>query len=359
METARVAGFDPVPDRRWREIDIGNWEGLTRHQVLERFPDEIARANAGEPIRLGGGESWAQLAARVEQAMGELVDEVPDGSRVLVFTHGGVIHAAVEAGLAVAGRTNDGNRRLGHVRNASISDVVAARGAFRLDSYNDTVHLGDRSPDGSTIALIRHGESEANVAGRWHGRTDGPLSERGRVQAAVLGERYPGVNRVFASPLKRARDSATAFAAPHGVEVAIRDDLVEIDFGVWENLTFGEISERHPEEWAAVYEHGYDLPRGGTGETFAGAGARLGAVIEEIAARHAGERVALVSHGGLIWAAVARILGLDWRAWRGLAIPRNASVTHVTVDGFPSVVDYNTGAPEPHRRPPLRERLEP
>ena len=354
METAAVAGFDPSPDRRWREIDIGHWEGLTREEVNRRFPDEITKANAGEPVRLGGGESWAELAVRVKRAVSELAAEIPDGSRVLVFTHGGVIHAAVEAGLGLVGRhlTDDGNSRLGHVRNASVTRVVAGASEFRLDSYNDVVHLGIGPAHGPVIALIRHGESEANVAGRWHGRTDGPLSEHGRAQAVALGERYLDVTRVFASPLARARETAEAFAASHHIEVGIRDDLVEIDLGVWENLTVAEISERHPDEWAAVFEHGHDLPRGGTGETSAGAGARLGAAIDDVAARHAGERVALVSHGGLIWAAIARIIGIEWQAWRSLGFPGNASVTHVGVDGAPALVDYNTGAP------PLRARVE-
>ena len=46
METAAVAGFDPSPDRRWREIDTGHWEGLTRDEVNRRFSDEITKANA-------------------------------------------------------------------------------------------------------------------------------------------------------------------------------------------------------------------------------------------------------------------------------------------------------------------------
>src|SRR3989304_2196989 len=151
---------------------------------------------------------------------------------------------------------------------------------------------------GRVARLSRHGESEANVAGRWHGRADGPLSEHGRAQAVALGERYLDVTRVFASPLARARETAEAFAASHHIEVGIRDDLVEIDLGVWENLTVAEISERHPDEGAAVFEHGHDLPRGGTGETSAGAGARLGAAIDDGAARPPRGRGAVGGRGG-------------------------------------------------------------
>jgi probable phosphoglycerate mutase len=157
--------------------------------------------------------------------------------------------------------------------------------------------------------------------------------------------------------VERARATAEALAAPHGLSVATRHDLVEIDFGEWEDMTFAEISARHPEEWSAVFEHGHDLPRGRTGETFAGAGARLGAAIQEVAARHPGERVALVCHGGLIWAATARILGIPWRAWRSLSIPANASLSHVRIeDRGPVLVDYNTGVPaDGHSRVPRPE----
>ena len=60
-----------------------------------------------------------------------------------------------------------------------------------------------------------------------------------------------------------------------------------------------------------MFEAGHDLPRGGTGETFGAAGRRLAAAIDDIVAHHSGQRIAVVSHGGLIWAASARILGID------------------------------------------------
>jgi len=349
METAGLAGLEVTPDPRWREIDIGRWEGLTRAEVHARYPDESARAAAGEPVRLGGGESWVELHDRIRTALEQLIGEASDGSRVAVVTHGGVIHAAVEAGFARGGHdltdlTNDGSRRLGPLRNASVTDVIATEGGFHLKVFNDVTHLGTDSEDEAAIALIRHGESEANLMGRWHGRTDGPLSERGRSQAEALGARHPAVSRVYTSPLRRARATAEAFAAHHHLPVGIRDDLIEIDFGAWEDLTFTEISQRHPEEWSAVFEHGHDLPRGGTGETFDGAGKRLDGAIGDVSMMHPGERIALVSHGGLIWAAAARILGIGWSAWRSLSIPGNATVSNVRVtDGSSVLVDYNTG----------------
>ncbi len=346
IETARLAGLDAVPDPRWREVDIGAWEGLTREEVRERYADDHARIAAGEPVPLGGAESWADLADRIGRSLSTLASELPDGSRVAIMAHGGVVRAAITAGFRAAGHplTGPGIRALGPPRNTSITEMGIGRdGEFHLKSYNDSGHLPAEAFDGSVVVLVRHGESEANVSGAWHGRTDGPLSERGHAQAAALGERYEWVDRVFASPLERARVTADALARANGLLVEVRDDLVEVDLGEWEGLTVGEIAAGHPELWSAIFERGEDLPRGVTGETFGASGERLDAAIADLVARHPGKRIALVSHGGLIWAAVARILQIDWRGFRCLGFPDNAGVTHVRAGTAGLVVaDYNT-----------------
>jgi len=346
LETARIAGLDATPDSRWREVDIGAWEGLTRDEVRERYADDHARIAAGEPVPMGGAESWADLTDRIRRSLAELVDELPDRSRVAIMTHGGVVRAALIAGFRAAGHPlpRDGIRSLGPPRNTGMTEVSLGRdGEFHLTAYNDASHLPAEPFDGSVVVLVRHGESEANVMGAWHGRTDGPLSALGQAQASALGDRYEWVDRVFASPLERARLTADALARANDLSVEIRDDLIEVDLGEWEGLTTGEIAAGHPELWSAVFERGEDLPRGGSGETFETAGRRLRGAIDDVVARHPGERVALVSHGGLIFAIATRILQIDWRGFRCLGFPANAAVSHVrVVDGSLVLADYNT-----------------
>ena len=195
------------------------------------------------------------------------------------------------------------------------------------------------------VFLVRHGESEANTVGIWHGITDGPLSARGREQGAELAARYGEVDHLYSSHLQRARLTAAAFGAGRGLEPAMRSDLHEMGYGRWEGLTAEQIQEVFPEDWAANYVEGNDVPRGLTGETAAGTAARMREAVEAMAAAHPGGRVLAFSHGGAIRALVGGVLGLGVAARDLLESPGNVSVTHLRVGGRGiTVADYNTGA---------------
>jgi probable phosphoglycerate mutase len=344
VDTAGLAGLDPVLDPGWREMDIGDWEGLTRTEVHERFQDQIRRLVAGDrDVAMGGGETWREFGDRIGRSLDALVAQTPPGSNVLVMAHGGVIHAVLGRGLALGGGRP---WPVARVRNTAITEVVAGEDGFQLKSFNDSRHApistGTEGDVGHVVALVRHGQSEANVAGRWHGITDGPLTEVGRRQGAELAARYDGVSRVFSSPLQRARLTAAAYAAPTGLEVEIADELIELDFGRWEGLTTDEIEQRFPEEFERVFIGGEDLPRGGSGETFAGGGERLEAVVRRLVVGNGDGPTAMFTHGGAIWALAAKVLGIEWRDWRTLDIPSNVSTTHVRVtDDRPVLMDYN------------------
>jgi broad specificity phosphatase PhoE len=211
--------------------------------------------------------------------------------------------------------------------------------------FNDASHSETSAhpdEDGTVVALIRHGETLANLAGRWHGITDGPLSERGMAQAAALAASYDGVSHVYSSHLSRARETAAALATAVGTTVEVRPDLHEIDFGGWEDHTPEEIQTLHPDDWRAVYEDHHDLPRGGTGETAAAAGARMARAVAEIAGAHAGGRVAAVTHGGSIRAYAADVVGLGFDNRSHLALPGNTEVSHFRMTGSgPVLSSYN------------------
>lgn len=97
------------------------------------------------------------------------------------------------------------------------------------------------------IQLVRHGESEGNVAATLQGcRLDTPLSARGRRQAESLAIRLQAedVDTVVSSPMMRAKETAEIIAAPHGLGITLDTDLVEFDWGTWTGRLLDEEMER-------------------------------------------------------------------------------------------------------------------
>lgn len=344
-QTAAGAGLEPEFDPLWREMDIGRWEGLTREEVVARYGDELRALASGEETAAGGGETWGTFCRRVDAAFECLGGRLRPGQRALVVTHGGAIHT-LAAGLL---RFRERGRPwpVEHGENTSLTVLVSEGGPWQVRTLNDAAHLGRApapDPETTVVGLARHGESEANTVGIWHGVTDGPLSRRGKVQGAELAARYDSVDHLYSSHLQRARLTAASFGAGRGLEPSLRPDLHEMDYGHWEGLTSEQIQGLFPDDWAANYVHGGDLPRGRTGETAAGAAARMQRAVEEIAAGHRGGRVLAFSHGGAIRACVGGILGLGAAARDLLESPGNTSVTHLRVGkGSIVVADYNTG----------------
>jgi broad specificity phosphatase PhoE len=147
------------------------------------------------------------------------------------------------------------------------------------------------------VWLVRHAETEWSRAGRHTGRTDIPLTDRGREVARALRARLEGhaFALVLCSPLSRARETAQLA----GLECSgLRDDLLEWNYGEYEGITTPEIREGRP---------GWYLWRDGApgGESPDDVAARCDRVIAE--ARAADGDVALVAHGHIL-----RSLGARW-----------------------------------------------
>lgn len=101
------------------------------------------------------------------------------------------------------------------------------------------------------LILVRHGQTEWNQLGRIQGRTDIPLNDTGIMQARAAGEwlSQRRIDAVYSSPMQRAFDTATEIARPHGLPVISLDDIIEIDFGLWEEKTADELKKLYPEYW--------------------------------------------------------------------------------------------------------------
>lgn len=162
----------------------------------------------------------------------------------------------------------------------------------------------------TTILLARHGETDWNRENRFQGHADPPLNERGREQARELAARLQGepVAAVYASPLARARETAEIVAAQLGRSVETVAALREVDVGSWAGLTRAQVRERFPEAFARWVAHG---PGWDDGETYEQMGERVVEALYELARRHPGEQILVVTHGGPVRAAQAHAAGVS------------------------------------------------
>ena len=171
------------------------------------------------------------------------------------------------------------------------------------------------------LILVRHGELPEEYRGRFIGRTDPPLSASGRAAVAALQPRFAAYapRRVYAGTLRRAWQSARLLA---GDAVIPEERLREIDFGLFENLTFAEIDRRYPEltaDWmrapaAMRFPEGGDMRLHRRG---------IAAFLEEKIFPSA-ETAALVTHGGVLPVVLAEVLHIPLEAAWQLQMARGS-----------------------------------
>ena len=171
----------------------------------------------------------------------------------------------------------------------------------------------------TTFYLIRHGETDWNLHGRWQGHTDIPLNADGRAQAHQLAARLhaDGVrfDAIYSSDLQRAWETATVVGAALDLAPLPLPALREINVGSWSGLTGAEV-QAHDGETYARYRSGEDVARGG-GERFLDLYTRVVAAVEQLAEQQPGRTLALFTHGGpvraLLLHAARDQAGLDVR----------------------------------------------
>lgn len=181
------------------------------------------------------------------------------------------------------------------------------------------------------IILVRHGQIQANVDKLWHGWTDSALTEEGRQQALKAAQRlaqeHRDINAVYASPLQRTRDTAAAIAALLNHEVNLHEDLKEYGIGDLEGVSFGDLHKIH-NFFDQVKSDPHYAPQGG--ESIHGVATRVTNALNEIVARHRGEKVLAVSHGAAMALALANFLHQDPYAWEKYHF-HNTAVTELVI----------------------------
>jgi probable phosphoglycerate mutase len=171
----------------------------------------------------------------------------------------------------------------------------------------------------TTLLLARHGETDWNRELRIQGSSDIQLNELGRQQAQFLAQELTDVDldAIYSSDLSRAKATAAAVAATHGLDVNLDPRLRERSFGSWEGLTREDIGA---------------FPQGSRhdGESDDEVRERMLAAVQEIAANHPGEQVLIVSHGGALNTLWHHALGVRVERWANCAVYKLA----VRDDGF-------------------------
>lgn len=156
--------------------------------------------------------------------------------------------------------------------------------------------------EATRIIAVRHGETAWNVDARIQGQLDIGLNDTGRWQARRVGEALATeqITAVYSSDLGRAHETAQAVAQVAGIPVVADEGLRERSFGIFEGKTFDEIHETWPDHahnWRKRIPE-WQPPDGG--ESLLELRERVTRTMQELAARHPGELIVVVAHGGVL-----------------------------------------------------------
>jgi 2,3-bisphosphoglycerate-dependent phosphoglycerate mutase len=155
--------------------------------------------------------------------------------------------------------------------------------------------------DRTQVIIVRHGQTQWNIKLIRQGHLDSPLTERGIAQAKALGERLTRetFSALYSSDLGRAVQTAQMIAVATGHKIVTDERLRERHLGIFQGLNGNEIREKYPEEYRLHRTLGpsYVIPGGESVEQQV---ARNVAFLNEIAVKHVGETIVVVTHGGVL-----------------------------------------------------------
>ena len=197
----------------------------------------------------------------------------------------------------------------------------------------------------TTLYLIRHAEAEGNLYRRIQGQWDGEITPRGKRQIEALAERFRDVplDAVYSSDLRRTIETAGAILRYHDLPLQTTPRLREIYMGAWEGLAWGDADHAEPEQ---MFYFNHDPARWQIpgAEPYAVLEARMTSALRDIAARHPGGTVAVVSHGTAIRTYLAARLGIASGEIGTLAHGDNTCVAKLEFENGAVHVAYHNDA---------------
>jgi broad specificity phosphatase PhoE len=177
------------------------------------------------------------------------------------------------------------------------------------------------------VFLVRHGQTKSNVTGFYMGRSEEELTEVGYEQVQRLSSRLSGlpIASVYTSPLRRAYATAMIIAEPHGVELKVVNNLIEMNLGDWQGLYTNEISRTWPKLWKRwrVDPSEVTIPNG---ESLYDVAERAISAFNTVVESNQGNQAIIVAHEVIVKLIVAYVISAPNSIYRRFEI-NNASLT--------------------------------
>jgi probable phosphoglycerate mutase len=178
------------------------------------------------------------------------------------------------------------------------------------------------TPDTTRICFIRHGETDWNAEKRIQGHLDIALNATGRAQALAMAfsAAHARFDALYSSDLARAMETAQALAQREALEVKPLPQFRERNYGVFQGLTAAEGKVRHPQAHAHYVARDFDYDFE-TGESMRHFAERVEQGVHWLMQHHAGQSVAVVTHGGVLDILYRRATGRPLHTPRDFVIP--------------------------------------
>jgi len=243
------------------EVDLGPWSGLTKNEIKNNFPEELALWQK-DPKKLTinrkDGSKFQPIKELFSQAEDFLkfIFNAHSGSSktILIVAHNAILRCLI---LKLINDPSKGFRRL-KLDNTSISICNITfnnrhERQVQIECLNNIAHLHPNIPQKNgkkRIILVRHGETDWNRQGRFQGQIDIPLNINGKAQAEAAGKFLENIiiQKAFSSPLSRPKETASIILKEHSkIQISLKDNLKEISHGEWEGKLESEIKSDWPE----------------------------------------------------------------------------------------------------------------
>ncbi|WP_320664139.1 histidine phosphatase family protein [Prochlorococcus sp. MIT 1223] len=308
------------------EIDLAPWTGLTKEEVKTRFPEDYLtwQRNPNELVfRRNDGTTYKPIEDLLLQANNFLQKLLKnhfseETQTVLIVGHNAILRCIL---LNLLGNPPLAFRRV-QMDNASISiiDILSEKTnpyEVQINCLNSTTHLTPKIPpkkSNSRLILVRHGETNWNLEGRFQGQIDIPLNSNGKKQALAASSFLKGlkIDKAFSSSMSRPKETAEIILRFHPkVLLELKNNLVEIGHGLWEGKLESEIMQ----EWSKLLSQWKQAPQTvqmPQGETIQEVWNRSIKCIEDICKSLAPSETALVvAHDAVNKTILCRLLGLN------------------------------------------------